>query len=275
MRYRNLPVLILTAALAACSTGASHSGGSNGTASGIIQTSAALTRSTASAKASVATARASNSITSAAATSNARIGTSVGTQSGTASSSRTSFNKAAVVQSSITGTPAPNVLVGSAYTFAPVVTGVSDAAPTFAIVNCPSWATFNPATGLLSGTPSVADVGTYSKISVSVIADGGTVESLSPFSITVTELAAGFATLTWDAPTQKSDGTPFTDPAGFRIYYGTDPNSLDQSVDVVGGTLNSYTVRNLLPGTWYFEIHAYSGSSIYGSASATVSKQVM
>jgi hypothetical protein len=29
------------------------------------------------------------------------------------------------------------------------------------------------------------------------------------------------ATLTWDAPTTNADGTPLTDLAGYRIYYGT------------------------------------------------------
>jgi ABC-type glycerol-3-phosphate transport system substrate-binding protein len=29
------------------------------------------------------------------------------------------------------------------------------------------------------------------------------------------------ATLTWDAPTTNVDGTPLTDLAGYKVYYGT------------------------------------------------------
>lgn len=37
-------------------------------------------------------------------------------------------------------------------------------------------------------------------------------------------------TLTWDAPTQRTDGSPLTNLAGFKVYYGTAPGNLDQVI---------------------------------------------
>ena len=55
---------------------------------------------------------------------------------------------------------------------------------TFSVQNKPSWATFNSTTGLLSGTPTSTNVGSYSSIVISV-SDGSQSASLAAFSITV------------------------------------------------------------------------------------------
>ncbi len=44
-------------------------------------------------------------------------------------------------------------------------------------------------------------------------------------------LSAGDATLSWDPPTTNADGTPLTDLAGYRIYYGTSSGSYSQNID--------------------------------------------
>ena len=76
----------------------------------------------------------------------------------------------------------------------PPVTDPSGGKLTFSIKNAPSWASFNSATGELSGTPTAADVGTYSNITIS-LSDGTTSVSLPAFTITVTENATGSVTL--------------------------------------------------------------------------------
>ena len=81
----------------------------------------------------------------------------------------------------ISGTPATSVRVGASYSFTPSATGSN---LTFSIINKPTWATFNTATGQLSGTPTAANVGTTSGIVISVT-DGITPISLPAFSITV------------------------------------------------------------------------------------------
>ena len=85
----------------------------------------------------------------------------------------------------IDGSPSTSVAAGAAYSFQPAASSVSGGELTFNIQNMPSWAAFKPTTGLLSGTPSAADVGIYSNIIISV-SNGRTAAALAAFSITVT-----------------------------------------------------------------------------------------
>jgi hypothetical protein len=63
------------------------------------------------------------------------------------------------------------------------------------------------------------------------------------------------ATLTWDAPTTNADGTPLTDLAGYKIYYGTTSGNYTEVMDV--GNVITYKVEGLQPGTYYFAVTAY------------------
>jgi hypothetical protein len=67
---------------------------------------------------------------------------------------------------------------------------------------------------------------------------------------------SGFTTLSWDAPTTNADGTPLTDLAGYKVYYGTPSRNYSQNIDV--GNVTTYTVDNLTEGlTYYFAVTAY------------------
>src|SRR4029077_7718918 len=57
----------------------------------------------------------------------------------------------------ISGSPATSVVAGQSYSFTPTTTDPSGRTLTFSISNKPSWATFNTATGQLSGTPAAAN----------------------------------------------------------------------------------------------------------------------
>jgi len=83
----------------------------------------------------------------------------------------------------ISGTPATSVVVGSSYYFKPTATSSSSSIG-FAIVNKPTGAIFTSSTGALSYTPTAANVGTYSNITISV-SDGSKTATLAPFSLTV------------------------------------------------------------------------------------------
>src|SRR5215469_4405901 len=65
---------------------------------------------------------------------------------------------------SISGMPAASVTVGQTYSFTPTASDSQGRSLTFAIANMPAWATFNAATGQLSGTPSASSAGSYSNI---------------------------------------------------------------------------------------------------------------
>jgi hypothetical protein len=155
----------------------------------------------------------------------------------------------------ISGTPATSVIAGGTYSFLPIASDADGNALTFTIANKPAWATFNAATGQLSGTPAAANVGTYSGIAITV-SDGLASATLGPFAITVNQVTLGSATLSWTPPTQNTDGTALTNLAGYRIYYGTSAGALSQTISVDNASVSTYLVENLTPATWYFAVKA-------------------
>lgn len=178
---------------------------------------------------------------------------------------------------SISGTPATTVNVGAAYTFQPSATDLDGDTLTFSIQNRPSWASFNTATGRLSGTPTASHVATYSNIVISV-SDGKATVSLPAFSITVVGSTSGgtsgTATLSWTPPTQNEDGSPLTDLAGYEILYGRSSGSLNEQVTLSNPGLTNYMITGLGSGTWYFAVRAYSASGKKSDLSAVVSKTI-
>ena len=84
----------------------------------------------------------------------------------------------------ISGTPATSAYVGTVYTFSPVGFDADDDALTYTIQNAPGWATFTPATGQLTGTPTANDVGTTSNIMIRV-SDGREEAALAAFNLQV------------------------------------------------------------------------------------------
>lgn len=69
-------------------------------------------------------------------------------------------------------------------------------------------------------------------------------------------------TLAWDPPTENADGSPLTDLAGFKLYYGT--SSLSYGNSIIIGNSTTYTAGGLRAGTYYFAVTAYD---IYGNES--------
>ena len=61
-------------------------------------------------------------------------------------------------------------------------------------------------------------------------------------------LWAGSATLSWDANTES-------DLAGYKVYMGASSGNYPTVYDV--GNVTTYTVGNLVSGTFYFVVTAY------------------
>ncbi|MEM9387504.1 MAG: putative Ig domain-containing protein [Pseudomonadota bacterium] len=90
----------------------------------------------------------------------------------------------------IAGAPtATGVPEGDSFAFTPTASDADGDTLTFSISNAPAWATFDAATGALTGTPSTSDAGTYAGITISV-SDGTTDAELAPFDITVLDVTA-------------------------------------------------------------------------------------
>ena len=84
----------------------------------------------------------------------------------------------------ISGTPATGVVAGTSYSFRPHATDPAGNTLTFAIQGIPSWAGFSTSSGQLSGTPTAANVGSFTNIVISV-SDGSSSAALPAFSILV------------------------------------------------------------------------------------------
>jgi hypothetical protein len=203
-------------------------------------------------------------------TNSASVGTTAAVGTGSTPAAST---PAAPAGPTISGTPLTSVVAGNAYSFTPATTDPSGAALTFNVKNAPSWVTFNSATGELSGTPTAADVNTYTNISIGV-SDGTTSVSLPAFQIAVTQIANGSATLAWAAPTENTNGTPLANLAGYQIYYGTSATAMTQTVKIANPGIVTYVISNLSPATWYFSVKAYTGANMQSSASVMVSKTI-
>jgi hypothetical protein len=175
----------------------------------------------------------------------------------------------------ISGTPATQAQSGQVYSFTPSAADSDGDTLTFSVQNKPSWASFSTTSGQLSGTPTSAQVGSYSNIVISVT-DGTSATSLAPFSITVAAAPAstGSALLTWNAPVANTDGSPVVDLAGFKIAYGTSSGSLTQTVTVSDPTASSYTLQGLTAGTWYFAVSVFTSTGTASALSSVVSKTI-
>ena len=173
----------------------------------------------------------------------------------------------------ISGTPSTSVVPGDSYTFRPTATDPNGDSITFEIQNRPSWASFDAATGRLSGTPTPAEVGTYQGVVISAY-DGTLRTSLQAFSISVAEGGVGNASLAWSAPTLRSDGTALTNLAGYRIYYGRASNTFAYNVSLTNAGLTSYVIDNLSGGTWYFAISAVDSAGQEGQLTVFATKTI-
>lgn len=132
----------------------------------------------------------------------------------TVTGSTTPANRAPV----ISGAPATSVTAGQAYSFTPVASDADNNPLGFSIQNRPSWATFSTATGMLSGTPTTTQVGTYSNIVISV-SDGTATAALPAFAITVSAPANTAPVISGSPITSVNAGSAYS----FRPT-ASDPN---------------------------------------------------
>jgi uncharacterized delta-60 repeat protein len=129
----------------------------------------------------------------------------------------------------ITGTPLKTVNEDTSYSFIPTAKDVDDGDTlTFSIQNKPAWASFNPATGKLSGTPTNDDVGTTSNIVISV-SDGKAIIALDAFDLTVNNVN--------DAPTIT--GTPLK-----TVNEDTPYSFIPTAKDVDDGDTLTFSIQN-------------------------------
>jgi hypothetical protein len=84
----------------------------------------------------------------------------------------------------------------------------------------------------------------------------------------------GTATLSWDPPTQNTNGTPLTDLAGYYIHYGTSADDLTETITVEGADVLEFEITNLAQGTYYFAVTAYASDGTESAVSNVASKSI-
>jgi hypothetical protein len=174
----------------------------------------------------------------------------------------------------IGGAPPGSVSQGSQYRFVPSANDADGDALTFGVDNRPPWTEFDAASGEISGVPGPGDVGVYADITITV-SDGSQSVSLPAFSVDVVATAAGTVTLSWVSPTRKADGSPLSDLAGFKVYWGQSEGQYSSSVTIDNPGLTRYVIDELTPATWYFVATAFDSAGNESSLSNVASKTIL
>ena len=173
----------------------------------------------------------------------------------------------------IAGAPTANILEGEFYDFRPNASDPDGDALEFSIARKPAWAQFDKSSGRLWGTPGADDVGNFTNIGISV-SDGKAQATLAEFDVSVNQISAGAATLSWNPPTENADGSSLIDLAGYRIYYGRNPDNLTQVVVLNNPGLTRYVVENLTPARWHFEMTSVNTEGVESRRTPTASKTI-
>jgi hypothetical protein len=176
----------------------------------------------------------------------------------------------------ISGKPVLEMTTAQALNFLPSATDADGDKLSFSIASKPSWATFDTRTGRLSGVPTLAQVGSYEEIQISV-SDGKVRARLPMFAIDVVAAAPvkHTVTLSWLPPVQNEDGSALTNLSGYRIVYGSKPGEYSKSVAVATAGLTRFAIDNLDAGNYYFAVIAVNSSGIASTQSREVAINLM
>jgi hypothetical protein len=155
----------------------------------------------------------------------------------------------------ILGVPAISGTVGQLYSFKPTVNDKNGDTLTFSIQNKPTWASFDTATGALSGTPATA--GQHANVVIRV-SDGKSTAALQPFTLNVAPAQLATITVSWEAPTHNIDGSVLNNLAGFHVVYGTSPTALNQKLELPSPDMTRVEIEGLATGTYHFAVIAYT-----------------
>jgi Putative Ig domain len=121
----------------------------------------------------------------------------------------------------ISGSPPTTAMIGKSYSFTPTVSDPSKRTLIFKIWNKPSWLTFSASNGRLSGTPTAANVGTQTNITI-LVTDGVATVQLPAFAI---KTGGGALAISGSPPTAATVGKSYSftpalsDPAKVAVRF--------------------------------------------------------
>lgn len=83
------------------------------------------------------------------------------------------------------------------------------------------------------------------------------------------------AVINWVAPTKNKNGTDYTNPKGYRVYWGTTQEAVPNTKVIEPHTTLTDTITGLSPGTWYFRITAFNQLNEESDKSNPASKTIV
>jgi hypothetical protein len=86
--------------------------------------------------------------------------------------------------------------------------------------------------------------------------------------------ATGSITLGWEPPTTNTNGSPLTDLAGYRIYWGTALGAYPNSITLNDPGLTAYVLNGLPAGTYYLVNVAFNAAGTASEFSNVASKTI-
>ena len=119
-------------------------------------------------------------------------------------------------------------------------------------------------------TASTEHSGNYSvKVSNEV---GSVMSSLAAVTVVAPQVTLHDLALSWDIPLEREDGSSLSlfEINGYTIAYGASSDQLDSTVNIVGGQQTAHTLRDLVPGTYFFAIATVDSDGLQGQYSDVV-----
>jgi len=105
-----------------------------------------------------------------------------------------------------------------------------------------------------------------------VVTFGGTTPQPPP--VEPPTAGVGQLKLSWIPPATNTDGSPLSDLAGFKAYWGVAPGSYGLVATLPNPGLTAYTIDNLATGTYFAVVTAFNASGTESAFSNEVSKAV-
>jgi hypothetical protein len=90
----------------------------------------------------------------------------------------------------------------------------------------------------------------------------------------VANATTGVASLRWEPPASKVDGSPLDDLAGYRILFGRSSDDLDGSVYINDPSATSFEFSTLPSGLWYFAVVGVNAEGLEGPPTTVATKSI-
>lgn len=141
-----------------------------------------------------------------------------------------------------------------------------------------SWANDRGGEGIATGTDSwqTASIGLQlGENTITVIAED-TAGATTSKSIVVNRESgeSGSASLSWEPPLSRVDGTPLVNLAGYKIVYGRMSGVYDYEIEIDSPGISAYVVDDLTSGEWYFALAAFDTDGLESDLSNEVLQRI-